>query len=1260
MLYKKIGSIDFRILSPEIIRKLSAIEIKTAETYDKDGYPMEEGLMDPHLGVINPGLRCKTCGQTMKHCPGHFGSLELVRPVIHVKFAKKIEEILEVTCNNCGRILLTDEILANLEKEYDKSWEERYKKIKAKTKKVSKCPHCNTNRVKILVDRPTNFFFDLNPPKRIYPTEIREWLEKIRGEDLKQFGLNSENIRPEWFVITVLAVPPINIRPSITLESGLKSEDDLTHKLAEIIRINDRLRENIEAGAPQLIIEDLWDLLQYHITTYFDNQTAGVSPTKHRSGRPLQALSDRLKGKKGRFRYNLTGKRVNFAARSTITPDPYISVNEVGVSEQIAKELTVQEWVTPWNISTIKELIKGGLVFSVIRPDGLRKRVLEENKQEISKEIDVGYMVERVLQNGDIVLFNRQPSLHRISMMAHFAKIMPGKTLRMNPIICKPYNADFDGDEMNLHVPQTPEGQAEARELMLAEKHVISPRHGGPIIVLEEDGISGAFILTLDKTEFDIEKAYQYFYEIGVSEIPKPDRGDKYSGKLIFSQLLPKDLNLHYKSRMCEILSKTSPNYKCKGLDCPFCVTIRNGILEKGVIDQNSLGEVRGVLADALARRYPPEVLRSFYDRFSRIYADIITVKGMSVGLEEYEVSNNIKSTMDAAIKECMHKGEQIVKKYKDKTLQLIPGRNFEESFELYMMRTTAEAKQKIESLILKEKVEDMLEKTKYNSIVMIISGSRGGSINLMNMSGFWGQASVREGRPKRGYRGRVLSLENEGDQGIKARGFITQNFLKGMDAEEYFFHSIGGRQGEVDTGVSTKVSGYLYRRLANSLKDLIVEYDNTVRTSSSQIIQFLYGDDGVFPKNTRLGKVIDIKEIVNEILKENKAEKTTRAELSLGELNEKFSQLMGNLPEKAWNEILEAIVENKLNEEASKELIEKAKVIYEKALVEPCEAVGIIAAQSMGEPGTQLTLRTKHYAGAAEVSVGSGIQRIEEIVDGRSKTKYSSMTIHLNESIRENRKKVEEFARDIIEVKVQDIAKVKEDLEKETAEIEIVDEWVKERNLDKEALIEKIKGNIKKGKVSKRGDKLIISFEGLRLSYLKIRGEVLKIMRKRLQGVPGIEKTIVIEEKGEFIVKTLGTNLKAVMKRPEVDPYRTITNDIVEIAKVLGIEASRTAIANELHRVLKENNIKVDIRHLLLLADLLTFTGEIKGTVRTGVMRFKSSPFAKAAFEETVKHLFDATLYGENEPLRGIVENIIVGLPVKVGSGKVELVMKE
>jgi len=844
-----------------MIRKMSGMEVKTPETYDKDGYPMEGGLMDPHLGVINPGLRCKTCGQKMKSCPGHFGSLELVRPVVHSEFGKKLERLMNATCQNCGRILLKEEKLIDYRAmALDGTPVE--KKIISKAKIAKKCPHCSTEAGKILLDKPTNFFMN---KQRIYPTQIREWVSKIPEDDLKLLGYNPELVRPEWFVLTVLPVPPITIRPSITLESGIKSEDDLTHKLVDIIRINLRLKDNIDAGAPQLIIEDLWDLLQYHVTTYFDNNTAGVPPAKHRSGRALRTIVQRLKGKKGRFRHNLTGKRVNFAARSTVTPDPYISINEVGVPESIANELTVPESVTEWNKEELKKLVeKSGKAVYLIRPNGTRKLISDENRAEVIEEMAVGFRIERKLMDGDIALFNRQPSLHRLSMMAHHVRVMKGKTFKINPIVCKPYNADFDGDEMNLHVPQSEEGKTEARELMLVQNQIISPRYGGPVIILDEDGVSGAFVLTHPSTTFTKKEAMEMFYQIGVKDIPKADKGKNYSGRLIFSQLLPKDLNLEYKTKTGRVLAKIED--LPKELEDKFeefaIVKIKNGELVSGVVDEESLGEGRGKLIDALARNYPSDIVRDFYDNMNKLTGSILTRRGMTVGLDEYEVSDDIRKEKNKAIEEGLKKGAELLEDFQKGRLEHIPGRTLEESYEIKMMQLAAGIKDRIEKRILREKIGSALSDTpKLDNITMILSGSRGSAMNLMNIAGFWGQASVREGRPKRGYSKRLIPLNKREDVGMIAGGFIKQNFLEGMNPKEFFFHSMGGRQGEVDTGVSTKVSGYLYRRLANSLKDLVVSHDGTVRTAAGNVIQYIYGEDGVFPKNTIRGKNLSVEE---------------------------------------------------------------------------------------------------------------------------------------------------------------------------------------------------------------------------------------------------------------------------------------------------------------------------------------------------------------------------------------------------------------
>ncbi len=869
MFMKKIHSIDFRVLDPKTIRKMSAIEIKTPDTYDKDGYPMDGGLMDPHLGVINPGLRCKTCGQKMKDCPGHFGSIEFVRPVLHPEFSKKLELIMQSTCQECGRLNLPDDKLKMYESKLEKGDLEVPTKIVRKAKTAKECEHCKAPKEKILLDKPTNFFLG---KERIYPTEIREWIEKIPEMDLKLLGYDLEITKPEWFITSVLPVPPITVRPSITLESGVKSEDDLTHKLVDIIRVNLRLNDNIDAGAPQLIIEDLWDLLQYHVTTYYNNNTAGVPPAKHRSGRALRTLVQRLKGKKGRFRHNLTGKRVNFAARSTVSPDSFISINEIGIPQDIANDLTLPEPITEATIDAIKKKIKEtDEIQYVARPNGQRRKITDETRDLILEEIEPGFKIERSLQNGDIVLFNRQPSLHRLSMMAHKVRIMDGKTLRINPVVCKPYNADFDGDEMNIHVPQTEEGKSEAQELMYVQNNVISPRYGAPVVVLEEDGVSGVYILTLDSTEFSKDEAMKYFYEMGIKELPKPDKGKNYSGKLIFSQMLPDDLNLEYTSNTCKVLKKTGVcTSACKGDKCPYgaYVKIKDGVLETGVIDSSSLGEAKGILIDTLARQYSSDVIEKFYNMVNRVVSDLLTKKGMTAGLDEYEMSDKIKKASESSIENALKEGTKLVKKYENKTLDIIPGKTLQESFEIGMMRLSAETKEEIEKMIMSEKVQKVLGKNpELNTTVMILSGSRGSSTNLMNIAGFWGQASVREGRPKRGFKNRLITLNEKDDVGLITGGFINQNFMDGMKGKEYFYHSMGGRQGEVDTGVSTKVSGYLYRRLANSLKDLFVETDRTVRTASKNLVQYSYGEDGIFPMKSIKGKSMNVKKSIEKDL---------------------------------------------------------------------------------------------------------------------------------------------------------------------------------------------------------------------------------------------------------------------------------------------------------------------------------------------------------------------------------------------------------
>jgi len=509
-IHKKIEKITFGVFSPKMIKDMATAKIVTPELYDIEGYPVDGGLMDIRLGVIDPGLTCKTCGQRLKECLGHQGYIELARPVIHIFFVDMVLNVLRSTCKECGRVKLSEAEITKTIKKIEKLGEERgelerkkyVSSVIAKLRNVNKCPHCKSRQQKIKLEKPTKF---LENDKRISPIELRSRLETVPDNDIKVFGLNPEAIRPEWMVLTVLPIPSVSMRPSITLESGERSEDDLTHKLGDIVRINQRLFENINAGAPEIIIEDLWDLLQYHVTTFFNNSVVQLPPARHRSGEPLKTISERIKSKEGRIRYNLAGKRTNFSARTVISPDCKLKINEVGVPSKMAAKLTVPERVQPWNIDYLKVLIKAGPdkypgATYVIRPDGRKKRITDETTEELLEEVQPGYVVERHLIDGDVAIFNRQPSLHRMSMMCHRIKVLPGNTFRLNVAVCKPYNADFDGDEMNLHIPQTEEARTEAETLMEVQTQLISPAYGLAIMGLTQDAITGNYLLTKKNT----------------------------------------------------------------------------------------------------------------------------------------------------------------------------------------------------------------------------------------------------------------------------------------------------------------------------------------------------------------------------------------------------------------------------------------------------------------------------------------------------------------------------------------------------------------------------------------------------------------------------------------------------------------------------------------------------------------------------------------------------------------------------------------
>ena len=1020
---KRIASIRFGLMDPSEIRKMSAVEVKTADTYKDDGHAYRQGLMDPHMGVIEPGLVCPTDNCKYDESPGHFGHIQLELPVIHIGFVGLIKTALKATCNSCSKILLHDEANTHpsnpelSEQDYYRTrvrdiilkhgvGSTEFSKIIKEIEKVTSgakrkvCMHCGAAQGKITLDKPTTFKEKLETQgtgketeRKLNPRDVREWLSSIPVEHLIFIGMDTQN-RPEWTVLKVLPVPPITVRPSITLDSGDRSEDDLTHKLVDVLRINQRLRENRDSGAPQLIVEDLWELLQYHVTTYFDNQTSGIPPARHRSGRTLKTLTQRLKGKEGRFRSNLSGKRVNFCARSVISPDPYLGVNEVGVPEKIARELTVPIRVTMRNREQMRQMILRGPdvhpgVNYIIRGDKRRVRInsrsrlinagfrchnpecMEETtmrpdlhqvmpapnflpglviKKEISRSVvdpsievtnyvaddnatlanlrgeDIngnalekddprailhykwmweleqldkvnpdplpehleitcphcgspadewgertnvedrlstfdrdgnpkpGMLVERHLIDGDVAIFNRQPSLHRMSMMVHEVRVMQGHTFRFNLAVCTPYNADFDGDEMNLHVIQSEEARAEAKILMRVQEHILTPRYGGAVIGGIHDHISGAYLLSRPGTLISVEHGLEMLGNIGwtgsLPEVVKDENGrDSFRGQDIISLIIPDNIHLRFRSRSNDD------------------VVVKNGSVE-GTLDKRAIGAEDGRLLDAIVQTNGPEMGAKFLDEFTQLSIAACTALGFTTGIDDEDLSPESLAAIEQANADARKLVEEELAAFgKDgKGYETRPGRTPRETLEENIMVMLDEGKQKAGDIAK----DELNQSGSTNAAVnMAISGARGSMDNLTMMAGSIGQAKVRGKRLERGYNDRVLAHFKRGGRGALDRGFISNSFKRGLEPTEFFMLSVSGRESLVDTAVRTAKSGYMQRRLINAMDDLKVYDDEmlSVRNTANRIIQFSYGEDGIDPSRGVHGSPFNIDVIVDEAL---------------------------------------------------------------------------------------------------------------------------------------------------------------------------------------------------------------------------------------------------------------------------------------------------------------------------------------------------------------------------------------------------------
>ena len=565
----RIIGLQFSILSPEEIRKSSVANIVSRDTY-VNNKPVIGGLFDPRMGVLDPGLICPTDGLNYMKTPGYFGHIELARPIFYIQYLHTIVKILRCVCVKCSKLLIDKTKFDYLLKLSSKK---RWDKVFKLASKVTRCGDetcegcgCKQPR-KIVKEGLATLIAEWDNIEGIESTEgknkekltmrmtpeiVLKVFRRISDEDVNFMGFSPTWSRPDWMVCQVLAVPPPAVRPSVKHDAQQRSEDDISHIIVNIVKANKTLQEKLQSNATEKVIEDWTMVLQYYCATMVDNKIPGVASVAQRSGRPLKSIKERLVGKPGRVRGNLMGKRVDFSARSVITPDANIGISQLGIPLKVAKNITFPEIVNKRNKKFLTKLMlngpneyPGAKILERKSGDSISLRYVDRN----SIELYDGDIVHRHLLDGDPVLFNRQPTLHRMSMMCHFAKILKkGDTFRLNVADTKPYNADFDGDEMNLHGPQDYESAAELANLAAVARQIISPANNSPIIGIFQDSLLGAFRFTRKDINFDTRTAMNLLMAYNKPNIKIFSRPqERITNFDLLSQILP-PLSAHFRN----------------------------------------------------------------------------------------------------------------------------------------------------------------------------------------------------------------------------------------------------------------------------------------------------------------------------------------------------------------------------------------------------------------------------------------------------------------------------------------------------------------------------------------------------------------------------------------------------------------------------------------------------------------------------------------------------------------------------------------
>lgn len=1434
----KIIGIQFSVFSPEEIEKYSVVEVTNKETY-VGIKPKIGGLFDPRMGVSEPGMICPTDGMNYINSPGYFGHIKLSKPVFYIQYLDTVIDILKCVCNKCGKLLISKKTYQSLAK-YPPG--KRWQKV---------LEHCKNPQLKRCGDETDNGCGCMRATKIKrdgFATIVAEWinqtdsytlkitpemainiLKKISDEDANFMGFSNIWSRPEWMICKTFAVPPPAVRPSVKHDAQQRSEDDLTHIIINIIKINNKIKQLSESGEQdnQKNIDDWIQVLQYYVATMVDNNISGASPVTQRSGRALKSISERHKGKQGRVRGNLMGKRVDFSARSVITPDPELSISELGVPMKIAKNITKPVKVQDFNYKYLSYLVKNGPhkypgAKLIEKPNGVTISLGYIDLDNV--KIEIGDIVHRHMLDGDVVLFNRQPTLHRMSMMAHIVKVMEvGDTFRMNVADTKPYNADFDGDEMNLHMPQNDEAECELRYLANIPNHIISPGNNKPIIGIFQDSMIGSFLYTRENIKFTKKQAMNLLVKTNRFNACSlfDDDKEEYSSFEVLSEIIP-NISLKYKTGL--FTDNESVETSNRVLEINDGKIIR-GQHDKGVFGSSSKGIIHRIRKD-----FGSEACKDYIDNLQAIITEYMKTTGFSVGISDLIADEETNQKINSIIQEKKTEVSNLIDQIHLGLFENKTGKSNLEEFETQVNNILNKASNDAG----KAGIRSLDKENRFVSIVT--SGSKGNELNISQMISCLGQQNVDGKRIPYGYTNRTLPHFKQFDDTPKARGFVESSFINGLTPDELFFHAMGGRVGLIDTAVKTSTTGYIQRRLIKGMEDIQVMYDYTIRNNKNKVIQFSYGgtnwdttliesmqfelidnktidiyknysydfmnglqDAKQTNKITRLKLIYDSKAVSRFRDQKDKLKEKCLSDIKylLGKRDEMITKIYKNedekkiyLPVHFINTIervknhfqitthslsnitpLEAykIIErkydvlkqtfkpcekfkiaytyymnpynlihnHKYHEDAIVFLCESIINIYKQSLVNPGEMVGMVGAQSIGEPTTQMTLNTFHFAGISSKSnVTRGVPRIEELLTLTKKPKNPSLTIYLDQETSLDANASYNIASKIEHTRLIDIVnkaeiyyepqefeslideddqlmneyvefsniirkcygeeEKKDEDDEENDDVDETNNWIIRLELngtqmfdmnitnedvhyilktecptlqgtsnnircfytdynDSDKIVFRIrvdidsKSGLKKKDIFTEEDYIhyVKTYMDKILNELVIRGtkDIKKVNLRKINNYKIMnDETGDFDKKDIYVLDTIGTNLSDILKLDYIDKNKTFSNDIIEMKNILGIEAARKCLFNEILEVMEFDSTYINHHHIHLLCDRMTCNHKMVSIFRHGINKDNIGPIAKASFEETTEMFLQAARHGEMDNMRGVSANVMCG----------------